>query len=63
MFLIFWKDIGKFVVRALNECYNKGELSPALKQGIITRIPKGDKPKHYMKNWRPISLLNVVLYI
>jgi hypothetical protein len=30
------------------------------KQGIITCIPKGDKPRQFMKNWRQISLLNTV---
>ena len=26
----------------------------------ITCIPKGDKPKRLLSNWRPISLLNVI---
>ena len=31
------------------------------KQGIITCIPKPDKSRFFnLKNWRPISLLNVV---
>ena len=33
-------------------------MSITQKQGIITCISKGDKPKQYMKNWQPISLLN-----
>ena len=59
-FKFFWKDIGKFVFRSIRYGYNQGELSVTQKQGIITCIPKGDKPRQYMKNWRPISLLNTV---
>ena len=36
-----------------------GELSVTQKQGVITCIPKGNKDKAFLKNWRPISLLNV----
>ena len=26
-------------------------------------MPKGNKPRHFLKNWRPISLLNTVYKI
>ena len=58
-FKFFWKDIGIFLIRSMNEGYNKGELSITQKQGIISILPKGDKPREFIKNWRPISLLNV----
>ena len=38
-------------------------MSPTQKEGIIICIPKGDKPREYLKSWRPISLLNVVYKI
>ena len=31
-----------------------------LRQCIISCLPKGDKPREHLKNWRPISLLSVV---
>ena len=36
-----------------------GELSTSQKQGIIKLIEKKDRDKRFIKNWRPISLLNV----
>ena len=41
----------------------KSELSSTQKEGVIICIPKGDKAKDLIKNWRPISLLNVVYKI
>ena len=55
----FWKDIGVFVVNSINYGFFNGELSSTQKEGIITCIPKGSKSRKYVKNWRPISLLNV----
>lgn len=59
----FWKQLGHFIVRSFNFGYEKGELSVTQKQGIITCIPKEGKSKFYIKNWRPITLLNVVYKI
>lgn len=55
----FWRQLGTFVVRSLNEGFYKGEMSISQKEGLIICLPKGDKPREFLKNWRPISLLNV----
>ena len=62
-FKFFWLQLGSFVVRSLNDGFRKDELSTTQKEGIIICIPKGDKSKDLNKNWRPISLLNVVYKI
>ena len=62
-FKFFYNDIKVFIKRALNEGYNEGKLSISQRQGLITCIPKGDKPKQFLKNWRPITLLNVIYKI
>ena len=59
----FWLQLGSFVVRSLNDGFRKGELSTTQKEGVIICIPKGDKSKDLIKNWRPISLLNIVYKI
>lgn len=41
----FWRDIGHFIVNAINLSYDIGELSISQKQGVITCIPKGNKDK------------------
>ena len=59
-FKFFWTDLKYFILRSLNYGYRTGSLSVTQKQGIITCLPKPGKSRHYLKNWRPISLLNVV---
>ena len=57
----FWFALGMFILRSINYGYRTGSLSITQKQGIIiTCIPKPNKSRHYLKNWQPISLLNVV---
>lgn len=38
-------------------------MSDSQRTGIITCLPKGDKPRQFLKNWRPITLLNTVYKI
>jgi hypothetical protein len=55
----FWIDIGHLLWRSAKFAYEHGELSPFQTQGIITCIPKYGRDRRLLKNWRPISLLNV----
>ena len=47
------------LLNSYNEAFRKGSLSVSQKRGTITLIPKGDENLTELKNWRPISLLNV----
>ena len=60
---MFWKKLGHFIVRSINCGFTKGELSVTQREGIITCIPKDNKPGHLIKNYRPISLLNCTYII
>ena len=48
-FKFFWKDVGIFLLRSVNYSFDKGELSITQKQGIISILPKGDKPREFLK--------------
>ena len=55
---IFWNDISDFLLGSINYAYKTGQLSVSQKRGVVKLIPKKDTEPYYVKNWRPISLLN-----
>ena len=55
---VFWDDINLDVVASLNYSFEKRQMSICQKRGIITLVPKKDKPTNLLGNLRPISLLN-----
>lgn len=54
----FWPIFGRFLIESINYTFAHGELSSSQKQAVITLLDKG-KDRTKLKNWRPISLLNV----
>lgn len=56
---VFWPLVGKILVDCLNYSHEHGELSTTQKQAVITLIEKKDRDRSLIKNWRPISLINV----
>ena len=59
-YLAFWPLVGKCLVECLNFAHRHGVLlSTSQKQAMITLIEKKDKDKRLLKNWRPISLINM----
>ena len=62
-FKVFWAKLRHFILRCLNQSFIAGTLPLTMRQCIISCLPKGDKPRQFAKNWRPISLLSVVYKI
>ena len=55
----FWEVIADPFYKSLMYSVQKGELSIEQRRGLINIIPKGNKDVRKIKNWRPISVLNV----
>lgn len=55
-YINFWNDIRVLLYNAFLECILSGHLSPTMKRGVIALIPKPDKDKPLLDNWRPVIL-------
>ena len=55
---VFWRDISSYLISVLNYGFDSGHLSVSQRRGVIKLIPKKDAELYFIKNWRPITLLN-----
>ena len=58
-YINFFSLIGEDLVNTLNYSYEKEVMSVTQRQSLITLVQKQGKDICNLKNWRPISLLNV----
>ena len=58
-FVTFWEDIKDDFLKSCRAAKLKKELITSQRQAVIKLIEKKDMDKRFIKNWRPISLLNV----
>ena len=56
-YIMFWKYFKQIVVGAIREVYDNRELPISQRLGIIALIPKSHKDLRFIKNWRPLMLL------
>ena len=54
----FWEDLKCPFMEMLNKTYEDKILHPTALQGVLNLIPKSNKDSRYVKNLRPITLLN-----
>ena len=58
-YVCFWEDLGSLLVDTLNYAFQYRKLSTSQRQAVITLMEKKGRDKRLIKNWRPISLINV----
>lgn len=58
-YLKFWKEIQPLLFQVFTQIFENDKMTRSMKKGIITLIYKQKGDRNQMKNYRPISLLNV----
>lgn len=55
---MFWEDIQDLFCACIHQCIREGHFTTEQQRGVISLIPKKDADRRFVRNWRPITLLN-----
>ena len=58
-YIKFWDKVGGLVYRVAVTSFENGKLTPSQRRGVVQLIPKKARDLLEVRNWRPITLLNV----
>ena len=58
-YLHFWDVLAPLLLRVANECFFRGSLPDSMKGRVSRLIFKNRGVRKCLKNWRPISFLNL----
>ena len=58
IYKVFWTGIKRTFMQMVEAAYVSAEFCESSRRGIINVIPKGSKDTRFLKNLRPITLLN-----
>ena len=57
---VFWNKLKFWILRALNFSFKNRIMPLTLRQCITTCLPKPEKPRELLSNWRPLPMLSVI---
>ena len=55
---VFWNKLKYAIFACFNYSFEINRLPDSLTKGVISLLPKGDKPRNKIENYRPITLLD-----
>ena len=58
-YVIFWTELTDIFMSSIKESKKLQKLGVSQRQAIIKLIEKPNRDRRFLRNWRPISLLNV----
>ena len=59
VYKVLWVELSDLLLDVYEYNLETGSLNSSARRGVISLLPKGTKDPRYIKNWRPLTLLNL----